>query len=443
MFGLKLYQSAPIIIQSCLISARALVRKKLRENKHTAELTESLLGLERSDSALEKYRQEKLDSVLISARKNTSAYANTPLSIENFEFVNKESLLTNSAAFLNKSHSGVVIKGSTSGTTGTPLSIPQNMESVLTEQAFTSRYLKWAGFKEGDRRAWIRGDLIVPIKQTQSPFWRYSYFEDMILLSSFHMSRDALPQYIQAMVSYGVDIIQALPSSIVMLAKYLESVDKYYPETLKSVITSSESLSWEDKQLIEKRFKCMVFDWYGLFERVAAIGSCEYGRYHILTDYSHVELLPAGIVDGKQRAEIVGTNFNNSLYPLIRYKTGDHVILSDEISCPCGRVYPMVESIEGRTSSYLIAANNQKVYSVSHISKGVAGLLSCQFIQKSRGEITILVVIDHRFIASEEKKLIASAQLRLGDIVVIIEKVTSVPRTKNGKVRQAICLIKD
>jgi hypothetical protein len=34
-----------------------------------------------------------------------------------------------------------------------------------------------------------------------------------------------------------------------------------------------------------------VFDWYGQAERVAAIGTCEHGSYHVLTDYSGVALL--------------------------------------------------------------------------------------------------------------------------------------------------------
>ena len=444
MFGVKLYQSAPIIIQNCLISVRALVRKRLRENKYTAELSESLLGLEKNSAALEKYCQEKLDTVLNSARKNTTVYANAPLKIKDFKIVNKENLLRNPAAFLNKSHSGVVIKGSTSGTTGTPLSIPQNMESVLREQAFTSRYLRWAGFKSGDKRAWIRGDVIVPLTQKQAPFWRYSYFEDMILLSSFHMTTAAMSLYIQAMVDFGVNVIQAYPSSIVTLAKYLKQKDQYYPGTLKSVITSSESLSKDDKLLIEERFKCTVFDWYGLFERVAAIASCEHGRYHVLTDYSHVELLPAGEVDGKQRAEIVGTNFNNTLYPLIRYKTGDYVILSDETDCPCGRVYPIVDSIEGRIGDYLIAEDGQKVHILNHISKGVAGLLATQFVQDRLKEIVVLVVIDKElFSDTARKQLISNTQERLGLLMqVSVTPVESIPRTKNGKVRQAICEVK-
>ncbi|MEY8251034.1 MAG: phenylacetate--CoA ligase family protein, partial [Colwellia sp.] len=434
----------PILFQSLFISIRALVRKLIRETKQTKALIKQLERNEKNDCFLKKYSESQLDSTLKGAIINTSFYSGNQPNITAFDFITKATLQKEAHQFLNVKYHGPVVKGSTSGTTGSPLSIPQNIESVLREQAFISRYLKWAGFKEGDRRAWIRGDVIVPIEQKQAPFWRYSYFEDMIMLSSFHMSFDVLPQYIQAMVDYNVDIIQALPSSIVTLAKYLESKNEYYPATLKSIITSSESLSKDDKKLVEKRFKCTVFDWYGLFERVAAIGSCEHGRYHILTDYSHVELLPVGEVDGKARAEVIGTNFNNSLYPLIRYKTGDHVILSDDKVCPCGRVYPVIDSIEGRTVEFLIATDDTPVYSLSRCSKDIKGLLGCQYIQDKKGSLSVMVIPSPLFTDKEKQKIIKNIKNRLGDSMQVEIVITdNLLRSKSGKVRQAICTIED
>jgi len=259
------------------------------------------------------------------------------------------------------------------------------------------------------------------------------------------MTQEAIPLYLETMNKYGVDIIQAYPSSIVTLAKYLESNNLFYSGKLKSIMTSSESLSKEDKMLVEGRFKCIVFDWYGLFERVAAIASCEYGRYHILTDYSYVELQPDESKDGIERAEIIGTNFSNHLYPLIRYKTGDHVLLSKEDECPCGRVYPLVDSIEGRVGDYLVAADGQKIHILNHIPKGVGGLLATQFIQDSINEVTVLVVVDSdKYKPSDELALIDNIKSRLGvETIVLVKKVDAIPRTNNGKVRQAICNIKD
>ena len=441
MFTNKIYQSSPILVQNVLLSIRALIRQKLRENKECAKLTSELMTHDFDINALSSYQTKMQKKIINEATQNTEFYKTNAKEINDFSFIDKKTINENKDQFLSSKRNGPIIKGATSGTTGSPLTILQNMESVVIEQAFVNRMMAWAGFKGGDKRAWIRGDMIVPLNQKKAPFWRYSYFENMIMLSSFHMSQQHLSSYIKAMADFDAQIIQAYPSSIVTLAKYLDTNDLYYPGVLKSIVTSSESLAKEDKILVEKRFKCTVFDWYGLFERVAAIGSCEHGSYHILTDYSHVELIPAGeSEEGKERAEIIGTNYNNSLYPLIRYKTGDHVILSDKTSCACGRVFPIVESIEGRVGDYLVAEDGQKVHILNHIPKGVNGLLGTQFIQKELMKIEVLVTCNSDFIDSERLKLITNIKERLGHkMEVTITVVNDFIRTKNGKMRQAIC----
>ncbi|KPZ53848.1 phenylacetate--CoA ligase family protein [Pseudoalteromonas sp. P1-7a] len=441
MFTSKIYKKSPVSIQNILLSTRALVRKKLRENNKCEQYTQELIAHEYDSEILGKYHDKTLHKTIKQARNTVEYYKSYDLNLKTFPFIDKLEVNSNKDKFLSSKKSGTVIKGATSGTTGAPLVIPQDMESVITEQAFINRGLAWAGFKEGDKRAWIRGDMIVPLEQKKAPFWRYSYFENMIMLSSFHMVPNNLQSYINAMAEFGVQVIQAYPSSIVTLAKYLEVNNEYYPGEIKSIVTSSESLTKEDKLLIETRFKCTVFDWYGLFERVAAIASCEHGRYHILTDYAHVELLPVGKTeDGRDRAEIVGTNFNNTLYPLIRYKTGDHVILSDEPNCPCGRVFPIVDSIEGRTGDYLIAEDGQKVHILNHIPKGVSGLLGAQFVQKEHMKIEVLVTCNNDFTTEQKSKLIDNTKERLGNkMEVIITIVDDLIRTKNGKMKQAIC----
>ena len=441
MYNGNLYRKSPVLLQNILLSVRALIRKILREKPETDTLSTILLKNEKSTSSLLKYQHKHLSKVIDNATNNTPYYSSFKHSgtesLEEFPYLTKMEVIHKSSDFTSRIRPKIIVEGSTSGTTGTPQTIPQSFESIIREQAFVSRMLKWAGYQKGDKRAWIRGDVIVPVNQKKPPYWRYSWFENMIMLSSFHMTKEALPLYIQAMVDYGVDIIQAYPSSIATLAKHLESKDIFYPGRIKSVITSSETLSSEDRLLIEERFRCKVFDWYGQFERVAAIANCEYGRYHILTDYSYVELLDVG--NGQH--EIIGTNFNNLYYPLIRYRTGDHVTLSEEQECPCGRVYPLIKKIEGRIGDYLVGEDGQKVHILNHIPKGVDGLLACQFVQTVPDSVQAIVVVESKlFDRIQKQKLINNVKDRLGqNISVEVKTVAFIPRTKSGKLRQAIC----
>ncbi|SEA34027.1 phenylacetate--CoA ligase family protein [Microbulbifer marinus] len=442
MFDSLLYKSSPFFIQSLLITIRALIRRMIRDNGATKKLFKQIEEHERSAKALNSYVQKSLRHAIGNAVSNVEFYSKLGLAnsanLDQFGFITKDDVRSNPDSFKSSVEPRIIVNGSTSGTSGAPLLVPQSLGSVIREQAFVARMLKWCGFEKGDKRAWLRGDMMVPIAQSKPPYWRYSWCENMIMLSSFHMSKEALPLYIEAMVNYGVDVIQAYPSSIVTLAKYLESVKQYYPGSLKSIVTSSETLSCEDRQLIEQRFRCKVFDWYGLFERVAAIANCEHGRYHVLSDYSFVEFLSVG--NGLH--EIVGTNFNNHYFPLIRYRTGDLVVFSGENQCPCGRVFPIVEKVVGRMNSddYVYGSNGAKISALGDCLKGVIGLIDAQFVQEKVGEVDVLVLVNELFDFKQQAILLSNVRNRLGKgVTVRLKKVEKLLRTNSAKQPRAIC----
>ncbi len=87
------------------------------------------------------------------------------LELEAFPYLDKSVLRRDHKQFISQNKPSVVVKGATSGTTGTPLTILQDRHSVIREQAFVARQLAWAGYRKGDKRAWIRGDMVVPLSQ--------------------------------------------------------------------------------------------------------------------------------------------------------------------------------------------------------------------------------------------------------------------------------------
>lgn len=440
LFTSKVYKNAPVVFQNILISVRAIIRLKLRDNTESKCFLKRIENNEYNKNTLDNYVESELNNALINAVENTMFYGKYDASdLESFPKLTKESIKADLPGLCSKNKPKVIVKGSTSGTTGSPLMIPQSMESVVKEFAFVKRLLEWAGYKKGDKRAWLRGDLIVPLEQKTGILWRYSFFEKMLMLSTFHLSKETMQQYIDKMVSYKVDIIQAYPSSIVLLAKFLKENNDYYPSRLKSIITSSEQLTKDDRALIEERFQCKVFDWYGLFERVAAISNCEHGRYHLLTDYSYVELEHVS----DEVYEIVGTNFNNKYYPLIRYKTGDQVVLSDEKECPCGRVYPILKEIKGRQVQHVYNTNKDKVFALDQCVKEAKGIIGSQFEQFKYGEITIHLIINDEFNEKQKTIIEKAVKSRLGqEMLVVFNFVKELKKTKSGKSIQAICHIK-
>jgi phenylacetate-CoA ligase len=262
----------------------------------------------------------------------------------------------------------------------------------------------------------------------------------MLMMSSYHLSEQTAPSYLRALADFQPTMIQAYPSSVGFLARYLSSRDQYFESrTLRSIVTSSETLSDEDRHVVQERFRCRVFDWYGAFERVAAIGTCQVGTYHILTDYSYIEMVRVN----DEICEIIGTGFNNFVMPLIRYRTEDLVEMpKDDAGCACGRKFPVVTRILGRQDDYIQLRDGRRIGRMDHIFKGMSGIAEAQIVQDKIDRIRILIVPFGEFSVADEHALVANVRQRTGtNIEVCIEMVASIPRTRNGKFQAVISCV--
>ena len=326
----------------------------------------------------------------------------------------------------------IKFEGYTSGTTGTPLIVFRDLFSINFENAAIWRQWRWAGFDFNDRRATLRGDLVVPIERKRPPFWQYIPPERQLLMSSYHLSDDTIPYYLEALRRFKPAAIQAYPSSVYRLARFMDEYGEE-PIPVKAVFTSSETLFEYQSETIEKYFG-KIFDFYGNAERVAFIGMCEFGTYHYHMDYSIIEFLPIG----DDLFEIVGTTLHNRAMPLIRYVTGDRVRLSSK-SCSCGRAFPVIESLEGRQDDYIITPSGRWIGRLDLAFKGVPCILESQIIQEAVDWVRVLIVPIGPFSYDNENLLLKRLRERLGsEIRITLEHVEKIPRPKSGKYKLVI-----
>jgi phenylacetate-CoA ligase len=453
MFGSFAYRHSPTWAQGLLISAKSTARSILREGRAfeamAAQLHESQWW---SEHELRDFQSRRLRMIVESAARDVPYYRDNyrplgldfdklefPDAITNLPLITKDDVREGGRSFVSERHQAPLFSGSTSGTTGTPLSIYQDLSAINREYAFTWRQLSWAGLRRGERRAWMRGDTIVPADQQKPPYWRLNRAENMLMLSSYHLSEAAAPAYVDALAIFDPVVIQAYPSSIGFLATWmLSSGFRYRGSSLRGIMTSSETLSEIQRREIESAFGCTVFDWYGQYERVAAIGTCEQGRHHLVSDYSFVEMLPAE--DGL--FELVGTGFNNLSMPLIRYRCGD-LVRPARVNerCACGRSFPLIEQVIGRVDDSVKLANGRTVGRI-HNFEGMEGILEAQIRQDRLDTITILVVPAATFNNRTWEALQNKARQRLGGQVALeIRLVDAIPRTANGKFKGVVCNI--
>jgi phenylacetate-CoA ligase len=322
-----------------------------------------------------------------------------------------------------------------SGTSGSPLRIVQSIGNLVREEGFVYRQLRWIGYRHGQRRAWIRGDVCCPQRPTDGRYWCRDWVGNMLVMSSYHLSNETIGSYIAALERFDPVVIHAYPSSIAALAAWLNAAGRSYGgRALRGIMTSSETLEPQVRAAVEQAFGVTVFDWYGQAERVAAIGTCERGRYHVLTDYSGVALLPADGQGGRDDpCEIIGTTLNNAAMPLVHYRTGDTVI-PDDTPCPCGRVFPTVKAVIGRQEKIVTLPDGRIIARLDRIFQGhERHLVEGQVRYCGDGAFVLRVVATAGFTVADERALIDKFLLRVPGVQVDVERVTAIARGPNGK----------
>ncbi|KPJ66651.1 MAG: hypothetical protein AMJ43_07420 [Coxiella sp. DG_40] len=355
--------------------------------------------------------------------------------IKQFPILDKKQVLAAGDTIVSEKYpKWMMTTGLTGGTTGSPLSLPRSLFSVSNEHAFVRRQWDWAGIGFMDQTAYLSGRVIVDADRSRGPLYAYDPFMMELILSNYHLSPKMVPQFVEAMKRYRVKAIIGYPSSIYFLAK--SCLDLGLEIKLEAALTTSETIDDVMRQTITRAFGCKIFDFYGAAERVCYIFTCERGSYHVISEYGYTEFMPANS-DEKNHRRLVATGFWNYGTPLIRYDIGDTAITSDKI-CSCGRVFPVVESISGRSGEF-VRTPSGKEYAptlLARVAKGANNILESQIVQDQIDHITVRYVPGKQFTDKDHKHFLEHMLCHLpSELKIDLECVDTIERTKSGKFR--------
>lgn len=413
------------------------IRQSFTFNKILKELHASQYFTEEQ---LEELQNKKLRKIIKHCYKNVPYYRElfdmlnlkpkdimTKEDLKKLPFMDKQTIRDNFDKLIAKNKIKLFLASAkTSGTTGFSINLYRDYYLVNFENAILNRFWINAG-DNNQKRITLRGHIIVPINQISPPFWEYNKADNELIMSTYHLSQKNAKIYINKIIEFNPRIIYAQPSSIFLLAKFFESIN--HNLKIQAVFTSSEDLSISQRNLVEKVFKCKIYDEYGLAERVAAIHQCEKGTYHIQEDYSIVELLDN--FDGTY--EICGTHLYNYAMPLLRYKTGDFVE-PQQNQCNCGRSFREIKNIKGRSIYYILSPENNKILNVEVIHSEIDNIIEAQYVQETQNKLVINVVTKNSFCDKDREKLIQNALNQISqNIEVHINPVEAIQRASTGK----------
>jgi len=427
------------------LQLKYMFRSVLRENLFCDTKKRVLLNNENlTDLEMQRVCNQQLLNSLISAKKNIPKYkgCKIPYQLSNIEeyvrtefpIINKETLIENAQFYPSPSLRHLVrFEGKTSGTSGMPLKIYRDFNSILWENAFLLRHWDWCGYKRGMPRCLLRGDEVVPIQRKSPPFWIFNRTDNQLILSSRHLSESTADLFVGEIEKLQPYLLQAYPSTVFELAQYLDR--RNISLNIPFVFTSSEVLYPYQRLLISKVFNCRVMDLYGMAERVALATECEHGNLHVNTDYSFVEIVDNDGNPTDDFGQVVGTSYHNHLMPLIRYQISDMAKWRKGI-CACGRRYPMIESIEGRVGDTIFDVDGKPISQalITFAFSSLSNIKCTQVAQISNDLIEIRVVPFANASPDLALSVVANFKEKVCSNVSIKVKICDdIPRTKSVK----------
>ena len=355
--------------------------------------------------------------------------------IDEWPFLEKETLRKDSSSILRlpkwcTSHSH------TGGSTGTPVALFRSFKSIAVEQVCIDGLLEQINIDPINAKiAVLRGDTIKNPSDFTPPYWKKQNTKKL-LFSSHHLNNETVDAYFNELRDFSPDCLMAYPSAVEALCALMS--DKNLSFYIPVVLTSSEMLTNRTRELINSTLKSKIIDHYGQAERVAFAANINTSGYYFLPGYSYIELLHTSCEGNTDLYEVIGTPFWNSAMPLVRYRTGDFIRLSHDLSPEELKnvrygLLPF-KSIEGRCDDYIISSNGVRAIGMNHIPRGIKNIIQMQLIQESYKQVRILVVPTKQFSKIDHDAILSNAYSKLSrDIQVSVESVDQLQHTAIGK----------
>ncbi|MBE7421043.1 MAG: hypothetical protein HS110_01105 [Zoogloeaceae bacterium] len=451
------YVASPQWIKSTVGRAYRLLPSELRRGRQYAKYRSEL---EEGPAVARKVGLQKLGRALRWAIETVPAYSNYShlcTSIEDDPLAALAQIRTTSKASVKAALDDYVSKALpkgarlatfTGGSTANPMKFFLHKGiSRSREYAFMDDFHRRVGLTDSDVVLTLRGRTVPTAVVPGGRLWMYEPIKRHLILSSDHLVPRFMPIYEEVLLSWRPTFIQAFPSALYPLARWLsENPLPSFTSRLRGVQLFSENVYGFQMELFKSVFSCPVLKHYGHSERVLMAASMpDDERYFFWPQYGHFELVDENGQEVTQPGilgEIVGTAYDNDVMPFIRYRTGDLAMLSGEAGHPELPGYPAVNRIEGRLQEFLVCVDSRLIsictMGAAHFDQ-LALVDEIQYEQRVPGHFDLKVVSRTPLSDSEKRKIEhALAAKTQGGCTATVMQVSAIERTVGGKHRMLV-----
>ena len=318
---------------------------------------------------------------------------------------------------------------SSSGTTGTPVIIPYTQKDVNDWAELFRRCYEIAGITNKDRIQ------ITPGYGLWTAGIGFQLGAEKLGAMTVPMGPGNTDKQIRFMEDMQSTVLCATSSYALLLAEEIEKRGVKDKIRLKKGVIGSERWGEKMRNRIANELGVELYDIYGLTE-VYGPGiaiNCEHNTgMHYFDDYLYFEIIDpktGEVLPDGELGELVITTLEKEGAPLIRYRTHDLTrIIPDTTPCPCGRSYPRIDVILGRTDD-MVKVKGVNIYpgQIDDLLKELPNASSEYqvFIDHEEGKDRISVFVETALDGKEEK---AAFEKEMKDLFKTRINVTILPK---------------
>jgi phenylacetate-CoA ligase len=298
------------------------------------------------------------------------------------------------------------IKTSTSGTTGTPVSIYVTISDIISGLFGYIRALKEHGVN------WRR-DKIALLLDLRGDSVEHRYLFDgvfpalkpMVSFDNMHIYNLQIPpeKLIVELDKFQPDYIWGYMGMLSHLAvlKDTGTGDNINP---RAISITGAPLDKYMRKFVEETFHTDVFESYGSTEAGPIAFECPRKKFHIHSDLVYPGVLKYRNLQSINTGRLIITKLYGEGTPIINYVGVNDIVAFSNDTCDCGLQGELLEKIYGRENLSLVFPKGY-VMMPSSITEIFSKVLyeyksrmikQTQISQKKRNEIKIRMVIDHK-----------------------------------------------
>ena len=345
---------------------------------------------------------------------------------------------------LPKGH-GPVRDVSTSGSTGSPITVKNTQITRLFVSVSNLRYHTWHKRDFSAKVASIRA-----LNESAARFaadgkvgrWATAYPSGPIFYC--HVTKPVSEQ-LAWLQRQNPKYLLTYPSNLETLLRLSQEKGVTLPD-LRKVITMSEVLDQDVRDACQRIWGIPVTDSYSAQEFGQVALQCpDHPHYHVQSEMVLIEVLGPGDepCGPGETGRMVVTDLHNFASPLIRYEVGDYAEVGGP--CSCGRSLPVLNRILGRVRNMAILPSGEQFWPQYHGSRlaKIAPVQQAQLIQRSVDEIQVNLVVARPLTAAEEDKLRETINEGLGHpFALSFVYVDEIPRAASGKFEEFVSEIR-